>query len=542
RDVPCLVSVLSSDQLSERKVGGQWGAAHLAAILAASLQLAARATGGQGELDSARKASKSKAATAKGDSHQEGSLALMAKLPGLIRKFQTEAAVVLPLLTCARELRFELFALRSEERGLGNLLALVADQVSRHADSRVVAAAADCLVHVVSAGPGSLQAAAQLALNNVVTKTGNAFASAAKAVMQLDDEELASEVEELAGGTDEVAEGAQTLWRLHCAAVRVSSLLARNVMGLAAHAACRDALARLLAEAGSKGRLLGPRIMAALLAAAQAALLIGALQLNTSKPAETQVLLPPGATTPAPGVGGAGEGAAAAAAEGGNEEDGNAGNEVAPVGRKKGKGGKGKKAGKAAEIGNGGGGEREREGEGGEQQQAGAVRGAAGGQLKAQRQAAEQLHAAVRQHGACLVTLFSAAEPCPTTHDLVFRAMGDLLVLFGDKAWGPASGGAAAGPASAPGHHGEPAVGVEHDAALGQLVATFWEGCLMVLHSSRAGLEEPGELEEDGELAWAHECSADLAARRPPSRSLSVGRQPIQCEACRAVPGSARHT
>ncbi|KAJ9516800.1 hypothetical protein QJQ45_027207, partial [Haematococcus lacustris] len=548
RDVPCLVSVLSSDQLSERKVGGQWGAAHLAAILAASLQLAARATGGQGELDSARKASKSKAATAKGDSHQEGSLALMAKLPGLIRKFQTEAAVVgdagsasalpgyaelscrrlstvLPLLTCARELRFELFALRSEERGLGNLLALVADQVSRHADSRVVAAAADCLVHVVSAGPGSLQvrpttasdwwqrlciapmqlAAAQLALNNVVTKTGNAFASAAKAVMQLDDEELASEVEELAGGTDlyapgpaaadEVAEGAQTLWRLHCAAVRVSSLLARNVMGLAAHAACRDALARLLAEAGSKGRLLGPRIMAALLAAAQAALLIGALQLNTSKPAETQVLLPPGATTPAPGVGGAGEGAAAAAAEGGNEEDGNAGNEVAPVGRKKGKGGKGKKAGKAGEIGNGGGGERE--GEGGEQQQAGAVRGAAGGQLKAQRQAAEQLHAAVRQHGACLVTLFSAAEPCPTTHDLVFRAMGDLLVLFGDKAWGPASGGAAAGPASAPGHHGEPAVGVEHDAALGQLVATFWEGCLMVLHSSRAGLEEPGELEED---------------------------------------------
>ncbi|GFH22149.1 SCD domain-containing protein, partial [Haematococcus lacustris] len=243
RDVPCLVSVLSSDQLSERKVGGHWGAAHLAAILAASLQLAARGTGGQGELDSARKASKSKAATAKGDSHQEGSLALMAKLPGLIRKFQTEAAVVLPLLTCARELRFELFALRSEERGLGNLLALVADQVSRHADSRVVAAAADCLVHVVSAGPGSLQAAAQLALNNVVTKTGNAFASAAKAVMQLDDEELASEVEELAGGTDEVAEGAQTLWRLHCAAVRVSSLLARNVMGLAAHATCRDALA-----------------------------------------------------------------------------------------------------------------------------------------------------------------------------------------------------------------------------------------------------------------------------------------------------------
>ncbi|KAJ9516915.1 hypothetical protein QJQ45_027343, partial [Haematococcus lacustris] len=430
RDVPCLVSVLSSDQLSERKVGGHWGAAHLAAILAASLQLAARGTGGQGELESARKASKSKAATAKGDSHQEGSLALMAKLPGLIRKFQTEAAVVgdagsasalpgyaelscrrlstvLPLLTCARELRFELFALRSEERGLGNLLALVADQVSRHADSRVVAAAADCLVHVVSAGPGSLQAAAQLALNNVVTKTGNAFASAAKAVMQLDDEELASEVEELAGGTDEVAEGAQTLWRLHCAAVRVSSLLARNVMGLAAHAACRDALARLLEEAGSKGRLLGPRIMAALLAAAQAALLIGALQLNTSKPAETQVLLPPGATTPAPGVGGAGEGAAAAAVEGGDEEDGNAGDEVAPVGRKKSKGGKGKKAGKAGEIGNGGGGERE--GEGGEQQQPGIVRGAAGGQLKAQRQAAEQLHAAVRQHGACLVTLFSAA-------------------------------------------------------------------------------------------------------------------------------------
>jgi hypothetical protein len=104
---------------------------------------------------------------------QEATLSLMTALPRLIRKFQTEPAVVgegwqdscslllaavrsrqqhtyytvcglhlvtwpgfsvrlpqvAPLLACVHGLRLELFALRNEERSLGDLLALVADQV-----------------------------------------------------------------------------------------------------------------------------------------------------------------------------------------------------------------------------------------------------------------------------------------------------------------------------------------------------------------------------------------------------------------------------
>ena len=63
---------------------------------------------------------------------------------------------VAPLLRCVRCLAPEPYALRGEERALGDTLALAADQLFRHTDDRVAREAAECLVGAATQGPGSL--------------------------------------------------------------------------------------------------------------------------------------------------------------------------------------------------------------------------------------------------------------------------------------------------------------------------------------------------------------------------------------------------
>eukprot|EP00967_Tisochrysis_lutea_P067942 scaffold88892_cov22-Tisochrysis_lutea.AAC.1 len=128
---------------------------------------------------------------------KDTSLALIGSLPSLIRKYQTQGAVVAPLCHAVRLLQLELFALRNEERAYGDLLNLVSDQVFRHADYQVATQAVDTLVFCSKAGPGSLQPIARLALSSVVAKASQGLGAAARAVLKLSDRALQAEVEEL---------------------------------------------------------------------------------------------------------------------------------------------------------------------------------------------------------------------------------------------------------------------------------------------------------------------------------------------------------
>lgn len=83
------------------------------------------------------------------------------------------------------------------------LLVFVHAQIFRHTDFKVATQAVDTLVFCSRSGPGALQPIARLALSSAVNKALQGVTSAARAVLQLPEQELQAEVEELesAGGS-----------------------------------------------------------------------------------------------------------------------------------------------------------------------------------------------------------------------------------------------------------------------------------------------------------------------------------------------------
>uniref|UniRef100_A0A7S3VIM3 SCD domain-containing protein n=1 Tax=Dunaliella tertiolecta TaxID=3047 RepID=A0A7S3VIM3_DUNTE len=423
RDGSALAGLLADESLAGDSVHGTLHAAHAAMLLAASLQRAQRGSvAGSGAGKAARPRSKTSAPNS--SVHQDTSLALIGSLPSLIRKYQTQGAVVAPLCHAVRLLQLELFALRNEERAYGDLLNLVSDQVFRHADYQVATQAVDTLVFCSKAGPGSLQPIARLALSSVVAKASQGLGAAARAVLKLSDRALQAEVEELesagVGGT--APEGAAALWRLKVSLIRVQALLARGAWSVSSNAnSVWDCLSQLLDRCGAAhGQgLMGMEVTGQVVHAAHASLLAGLAQLKQAhedgcnaegeapKAAATSELVP----------------APVQAVSTGSKRVASTGR-----GRKGAKRARGGRRGVPAD-------EADAEEELEEEQGGDKERVIEGGGTGGDAVSAGLLSARADALAQKLMFVFDAAQNVPIIRVIVNRAMTDLLLLFGHNTW-----------------------------------------------------------------------------------------------------------
>ncbi|KAF5839476.1 hypothetical protein DUNSADRAFT_650 [Dunaliella salina] len=428
RDGSALAGMLADESLAGDSVHGAMHSAHAAMLLASSLQRAQRgsmASSGAGRPARPR----SKASAPNTSAHQDTSLALIGSLPSLIRKHQTQGAVVAPLCHAVRLLRLELFALRNEERAYGDLLSLVSDQVFRHADYQVTTQAVDTLVFCSKAGPGSLQPIARVALSSVVAKVSQGLGAAARAVLKLSDRALQAEVEELesAGVGGAAPEGAATLWRLKVSLIRMQALLARGAWSVSSSAtSVWDCLSQLLDRCGEPhGQgLLGVEVTGQVVHAAHASLLAGLAQLKQaqegSRNREGEVpVAANNDSAPAPATTQAGDA-------------GNTSNKRAAStgrGRKDAKKARGSQRGVPAEH-------ADAEEDPGEEQNGGDTEGAGDGDGRgANGVSAGVLSARADALAQKLMFLYDAAQDVPSIQVIVNRAMTDLLLLFGHNTW-----------------------------------------------------------------------------------------------------------
>ncbi|KXZ53988.1 hypothetical protein GPECTOR_5g100 [Gonium pectorale] len=317
-----LVDCLSDDLLAQ--MWGPVGLAHLAQLLAASVKRTR--TAAQAPPGLKRQVPRARGAASEGEVLLEASQVLLAALPGLLRRHQTDAHVVSALVALLRDLKLELFSLRGDEAGWQGLLRLVGDQLSSRGSSpELLTQCADTLVHAPSAG---------VVMRDVCEQLAAGLATAAGVVRNVDAEDLAEAVADLAvNGADADAEELVALrvalLRTHAVlsaydasdpkgveldvsrwtAVRDAAEQIRGGAALAADPRVFDALDELLAGCGS-GRLLGPELTS-LLAATQLTVLLNNVHQVNSGPSFAAAAA---AADGGPGPSGSGGPAAAAAA------------------------------------------------------------------------------------------------------------------------------------------------------------------------------------------------------------------------------------
>ncbi|GLC66838.1 hypothetical protein PLESTF_000479800 [Pleodorina starrii] len=255
-----VVDCLSDELLA--KVWGPMGLAHLAQLLAAALRRARLgappAEKGGGAHLRRQNGPRSKAHAPDGEALTEASQVLIAALPRLLRRHQTDESVVAALVSLIRDLKLELFSLRGDEAGWRALLGLVGEQLAtRGAAPELLAECAETLTFAASSGPPALQPSAGVVLREACDQLAASLAAAATAVRRMEDLDLVDAVSELAAG--DRGQDTEELLALRVALLRTHAVLVSGGTTLAADPRVYDAVDELLAGCGS-GRLLGPEL------------------------------------------------------------------------------------------------------------------------------------------------------------------------------------------------------------------------------------------------------------------------------------------
>eukprot|EP00198_Chlamydomonas_reinhardtii_P010270 XP_001699607.1 cohesin complex subunit [Chlamydomonas reinhardtii] len=107
---------------------------------------------------------------------------LLAALPGLLRRHQTDPHVTAALVALIRDLQLEQFGLRGDQAGWAGLLRLVGEQLAaRAASPDLLVQAAETLTFAATQGPPALQPAASVVLREVSDQLAGGLAAAAAA-------------------------------------------------------------------------------------------------------------------------------------------------------------------------------------------------------------------------------------------------------------------------------------------------------------------------------------------------------------------------
>ncbi|GFR46590.1 hypothetical protein Agub_g8183, partial [Astrephomene gubernaculifera] len=193
-----LVECLSDDLLAQ--VWRPTGLAHLAQLLAASVKrVRSGVVAAERALPRRQAPRGARAPPSDSESLQEASQVLLAALPGLLRRHQTDAHVVSALVASLRELKLELFSLRGDEAGWRALLGLVGEQLAtRGTAPELLTQCAETLMHAATRGPQALQPSAGVVLRDTCEQLAAGLAAAATAVREMDEEDLREAVAELA--------------------------------------------------------------------------------------------------------------------------------------------------------------------------------------------------------------------------------------------------------------------------------------------------------------------------------------------------------
>lgn len=234
---------------------GDAAAQDLAVCLATALHTAtAEPAAGAGRRPGAR----DKAAAARNAARQDATLVLQKELQVLIRKFQSEPAMVAAVVRLVPQLKLEVFSLRRQEKSLGSLLAAVKDVMFKHADVNVAAACSSALEKCATTGPDTTRDAARAVLGECIAASAAELDKAATGLEEAGARELKSAWEAYISSNGE--EESAVLFAARAAALRAAALAEAYPTGVQASDKARGALTRMLEVAAGVAVLPAPII------------------------------------------------------------------------------------------------------------------------------------------------------------------------------------------------------------------------------------------------------------------------------------------
>ena len=238
---------LETDTMAD-VLGGEAASTDALTCLLCALRCGVGAAGSSGSGGSSARVGE-KVQKERNETRKQATLALMDRLPTLIRKVQADAQAVSIALAIVPELKLDIYSVRSAEEKLSGLLKTVREVMFMHAEPSVARASADAIAVCVAHGPDKTKDIARGVMVAVVTEVVRDASKAAGGLEQAGEEGLrgAMEAYQQSAGVEERA----VLFAARAAITRLCALIAVYPAGFGDTVEAREALSRVLEVAAA---------------------------------------------------------------------------------------------------------------------------------------------------------------------------------------------------------------------------------------------------------------------------------------------------